>query len=99
MTGRKFFLLQGIGMIKFANSCFGSRSVCTECRVKGRSGFKLKGQNCSHTVFFLQIPNDFGLKLFVAAFFGSQEMSPTLPPVVESPPAAAVNQDPCHRMS
>ena len=51
MTGRKFFLLQGIGMIKFANSCFGSRSVCTECRVKGRSGFKLKGQNCSHTVF------------------------------------------------
>jgi hypothetical protein len=47
-------------------------------------------------LIFLQIPNDFGLKLFVTALSGSQEMSPTLPPLVENPPAAAVNQDPCH---
>ena len=68
MTGRKFFLLQGIGMIKFANSCFGSRSVCTECRVKGRSGFKLKGQNCSHTVFFFADTKRFWLKALCGCF-------------------------------
>jgi hypothetical protein len=30
--------------------------------------------------------------LFVAALFGSQDMSPTLPPVVADPPVAAANQ-------
>ena len=47
-------------------------------------------------LIFLQIPNDFGFKLFVTALSGSQEMFLTLPPLVENPPAAAVNQDPCH---
>ena len=57
--GRHFFCkeLVWLCMIRFVNSCFGSRTLCTEFRVKGRYpyGLKLKSQNRrdkAQTIFF-----------------------------------------------
>ena len=57
--------------------------------MKGRYGLKVKSQNFRDKrrqdfLIFLQMPNDFGFKLFVTALFGSQEMFLTLPPLVEN---------------